>query len=160
MRAQSPQQVQLFEDLPVAIKEQAQRTKADRMEFVRRMTIAAKQQKKGKSNSSLFMLRDALAGMEQMPLGGLPEDEMLNWTDSDIYAIHEAMLIQTLHSLKDTRIGEERFDQVINWIAEPLLAKEDPEPFSFAACCACTGVDAETMQESLLTTIIPSLFKQ
>ncbi|MHB8697767.1 MAG: hypothetical protein ACYC9J_06985 [Sulfuricaulis sp.] len=160
MNAQSPMQVPLFTDLPEAAEEQAHRPKFDRMEFVRRMTAAAKAQEKTKTNTGLSMLKEALSDMVQLTLIGLPEDEMLNWTESDVYAIHESMLIQSLHALKDTRLGEKQFEQIIGWIAEPLLAVEDPEPFSFAACCLCTGVDAEMMQDSLLISIVPSLLKQ
>lgn len=160
MRALSPLQVPLFTDLPEVPKQKAQHSKFDRMEFLRRITVAVKEQKNTGKNTGLSMLRDALGDMEQLSLIGLPEDEMLNWTESDVYAIHESMLIHGLHALKDSRLSDRQFEQIIGWIAEPLLAMEDPEPFSFAACCLCTGVDAETMQDTLLTTIVPSLFKQ
>lgn len=159
MRALSPMQGSLFMDLPEASIGQAQHSEFDHKEFLRRMTVVAKEQTKTNKNNGLSMLHAAISDMQQLSLIGLPEDEMLNWTESDIYAIHEYMLISSLESFNDSRLSEKRIRQIVSWIAEPLFRAADPEPFSFAACCLCTGVDPEKMQDTLLTTIVPSLFK-
>lgn len=76
--------------------------------------------------------------------------ETFEWTDRDIFALHDGVLERSLHALLDGRASDVQKAEVWAWVHAPLVPKDHPmTPFSYQACCACTGVDPTELQESL-----------
>lgn len=95
-------------------------------------------------------------------------DEVANfvWDEKTIIEFHEKMIFDALSSLKDSRLSVEHFKQILAWIGEPLHTlggRYDPQPFTFAACCAVAGIGpegTERLQDMLLSDIIPKHLKE
>lgn len=163
-----PLQESLFADLLPVPQEDAEKLKASRHAFTRRLAVAANTKKPGKNRQALSLFQDVLGEYVQLALPGLTDDAPSpldthegEWTENEINVIHEAMLFHFLRLLKDSRLKQDHFDKIVEWIAEPLFTFiEDPEPFTFAACCLCAGlgpISTESMQDLLLNQDIPAI---
>jgi hypothetical protein len=155
-----PQQTSLFPDLLEVSPEDARRINEERKAFVRRMAASAKEKPDRRSRAGFAMLKDMCEAV-QLPFDGFDVDEMYKLTEEHYEVVHEGMLFYMLRSMTDTRLSDEKLDQIEEWIAEPLYTFiGDPEPFSFAACCLCAGlpaVNTEEFQDILLTVKLPEI---
>lgn len=81
------------------------------------------------------------------------------WTDEEILALQDGMLVDQLRLLADERTTAALRADLIAWIAAPMRNLEQLKhaPFSFQACCAACGVDFEEMRERTLAMFAPHL---
>lgn len=84
------------------------------------------------------------------------------WTDQQIDAFRDGVLVAQLHLLNDERTTPQLRAELITWIAAP---KRNPvelkhAPLSFQACCLSAGVDFEEMRERTLYVVAPGLIDQ
>lgn len=64
----------------------------------------------------------------------------------NVLAIHDKLIEVSLHALGDDRCSDDLRFEILNWIAHPGYEDGVLLPFSFEACCICTGTDAEEMR--------------
>lgn len=86
----------------------------------------------------------------------LPSDELEDFEDlstddhkalaRNVLAIHDKLLEVSLHAMGDDRCSDELRFEILNWIAHPGYESGVLLPFSFEACCICTGTDSEEMR--------------
>lgn len=74
-----------------------------------------------------------------------------NWTEEEIKLLHSALLEESLRSLKQANGNLKTKAEVMRWIKKPIV--DNPEPFSFQACCLYEQVNPETMQENILQIV-------
>ncbi|WP_019584440.1 hypothetical protein [Thioalkalivibrio sp. ALE16] len=77
-----------------------------------------------------------------------PNHNTYTWTDEDILLVMDALLHQTSKAF-DSDTSESERTVILGWVAEPIVPRS-ANPFSFAACCAAFGLDAEELQKALL----------
>lgn len=160
MSAVSPSQTSLFPELLEVSPEEVRRINEARKAFVCRMAAKVKETPGRHSRTGVAMLKD-MCNAVQLPFDGFDVDEIYKLTGEHFELVHERMLFYMLGSMKDSRLSDEKLDQIEEWIAEPLYTfMSDPEPFSFAACCLCAGLPAvstEEFQDILLNVKLPEI---
>lgn len=109
----------------------------------------------------LSLLRSLLGKQQQLPFEGDRATETLlgELTEAEAFAIHENVLLHSLHLLKDSRTAPARKREIVMWIAAPLAETFDArkQVLSFQACALACGCNPQTMQEMLLVNILPKL---
>ncbi|MBP1153074.1 MULTISPECIES: hypothetical protein [unclassified Methylocaldum] len=76
--------------------------------------------------------------------GGDPAELFRGLTDEAVFKLHEDILQRTLHTLGDSRVGEETRQSIFQWIAS-----NDEQPFSFVTCARVCGCDPDELRERL-----------
>ncbi len=156
------QQLPLFEGLDGLLStEQPIDPLADKRRALRRARRLAESANRNPARG-VELIKTVLGDMRQLTIFDSPDnDENFVWDEEAIWAIHEMMLVDALTTLRDSRLSAERFDQIVQWIAEPLYtlgSQHQPAPFTFAACCMVVGIDGEgveRLQDTLLNSVIP-----
>lgn len=94
-----------------------------------------------------------------MPALPLNDEE---WSDREIYGFLDGYLLDQLKLLADDRTSEETRQQILGWVAAPIVEAEAAikRAFSFQACCYAYGVDPEEMRERILRIRAPELLAQ
>lgn len=93
-------------------------------------------------------------------------------TEQAVYAYHEKVLSYSLGLLKTRGNAEEKYE-ILRWIWAPDIScwvtrnvdgvinrrpiYQRQLPFTFAMCCACSGLDAERLREGLAHVLRPVL---
>jgi len=104
--------------------------------------------------------------MKPAPRGNLEEvhDSLFpaneyEWTEQDAMQFLDTALIDRLNLLNDGRGGKQTINNILLWVAEPMVRERDLKyhPTSFQACCAAAGLDAEYMQYEILRIKAPRL---
>ncbi len=98
--------------------------------------------------------------------------ERYDWSEKEIRILHEGLLEYSLNLLKSKGNAEEKYD-ILRWIWAPdvycwvsrstagasrfVPIYRRQLPFTFAACCALTGYDAERLRSGLAYVLRPVL---
>lgn len=64
----------------------------------------------------------------------------------NVLAIHDKLIEISLHAMADDRCSDELRFEILNWIAHPGYENGVLLPFSFEACCICTGTESDEMR--------------
>ena len=70
-----------------------------------------------------------------------------------VFELHHRMLETSLRLLRAGHTSPKTWQSIYNWVAEDLALSSAgiiARPFSFQACCAVLGLDAERLQQELL----------
>ena len=91
-----------------------------------------------------------------MPAIPLNDEE---WSEREIYGFLDGYLLDQLKLLADDRTSEDTRQQILGWVAAPIVEAEEASKraFSFQACCYAYGVDPEEMREHILRMSAPDL---
>ena len=77
----------------------------------------------------------------------------------EVFEIQIEYFVERLNLLEDKRASSATCNDIIDWIAVPLVLKNDLKNLpvvSFQLCCYAYGVDPETLQESILRIVAPN----
>lgn len=77
------------------------------------------------------------------------------WTEQEVLALHEGLLLHMLHLVKDSRTRPASRQRIMKWLQQnPDPVRNALEtPFSFQSCCIAAGVDPETMLENIVNHV-------
>ena len=92
----------------------------------------------------------------------LPAQPLNNvtWSENGLVAMLDGMLHSQLRQFLDSRLSPAARQELIDWIAAPLLPDRQAikQPFSFQCCCYAAGVEPEEMQRLTLRRVAPDRF--
>lgn len=75
------------------------------------------------------------------------------WSDVHIRHLKQAMLLDTLKQLRQTRLATRTRTELLDWISAPLKTHGHADPFSFQDCCIASDLIAEGLQNQLLRIV-------
>lgn len=70
-----------------------------------------------------------------------------SWEQSEVRRLHLFLLERSLEILADTRTGTGTVLEILDWMRVPMGTP--PKGFSYRACCALAGYDADAMLEQV-----------
>jgi hypothetical protein len=70
------------------------------------------------------------------------------WTEEEIYILHEEVLKRTVHVLDDKRTSQKTKDSILDWIS-----KDEDKPFSFRICAIVSGCDPEELRDQIFDLV-------
>lgn len=77
------------------------------------------------------------------------------WTEQEVLALHEGLLLHMLHLVKDSRTRPASRQRIMKWLQQnPDPVRNALEtPFTYQSCCIAAGVDPETMLENIVNHV-------
>lgn len=90
----------------------------------------------------------------ELGLPAMPLNDVV-WSEDEIYQLLDRFLVDQLRLLNDDRTSATLREEIIEWVAAPIVGREEAHahPFCFQACCDVYGADAEEMQERILRIV-------
>ena len=70
------------------------------------------------------------------------------WTEEEVYHLHEEVLKRTVHVLDDQRTSANTKQSIMEWIA-----LDEDKPFSFKTCAIVSGCDPEELRERIVDLV-------
>lgn len=75
---------------------------------------------------------------------GLIETEPIAWTDEEVVALRDALLVDAIRSLFDSRQTEAYRQEILAWMLSDAVGA-----FTYRVCCRDAGVDPDALRETL-----------
>lgn len=70
------------------------------------------------------------------------------WTEEEIYILHEEVLKRTVHVLDDNRTSQKTKESILDWISQ-----DEDKPFSFRICAIVSGCDPDELRDRIFDLV-------